>query len=414
MSKFPPELFLEILAYLPVKSDLLSFRSTSKQIGSLATRSAFRKISVDFYAENALGFTALQSNDLAKHVEMVEFVGKSGPNVIFLLQEEDEFDDSQDSINSDFSSWEILEDCIKATTNALCLAFSGLDNFPALKELKLDFLPNYLEKTWGDGIPAEYRGRIGPSSSHQFQRQFLATITKTSLSLNKLSLLNLLPCFCPDLYFEPFFHAFICIPQHLEISVIWKENIDPQYREWMIDDIVYGDRLTHFWKTNILGNVLEQNQQLQSLNLTSPELVRLSWDNITFPHLTDLSLTMMRLGCKGTAEDFILRHKSTLRRLQLTKCGIYHTPADPPPRFWSDVWEGLAEEMNQLVCLTADKGLYATDRDDDWNREFVTHLGEYLHLCGTPFMTSGVIRSDREGLKLFEDVVSQRKRNSLK
>ncbi|KAJ7591643.1 hypothetical protein C8J56DRAFT_1025107 [Mycena floridula] len=447
MAIFPAELFLEILPWIPSKADLLSFRSTSKQFGSLATRQAFRTIAVDFDKKTALGFIALQSNDLAKHVEKVRFLGGRGSISDFWVHDDEEYEyeyelhpdfacDACDQINDcDSDSGDYIDhecpvlpsssDRLKERTDALCLAFSGLGKFPALRMLTLDFLSEYRENDW------ESTDSQGCSLSLLFQRQFLTVIADNSTSLTSLTTLNLHNLIASEsriLYEKPSFRQFISIPKHLGISVLWEENelrgegcCGRCRMESFTGHEHHAPELEQFWDDHLTNDILAtvSRSHLVSLNLKSPEPIFMACGAITFPELRKLSLTKVIFDQQGVVENFILRHKSTLKHLTLDTCPIYHAEYDPPPRFWSSIWDKFANELvPRLVSFGASKKviLYAFTKrawEDGPPAILRMHDGKRF---GERFILDedecrDVIREDKQAFERFCSMVKKLRRN---
>ncbi|KAJ7572534.1 hypothetical protein C8J56DRAFT_989378 [Mycena floridula] len=425
MAKFPAELFLEILPWVPVKADLLSFRSTSKQFGSLATRRAFSTIAVDFNKQTALGFIALQNSELAKHVEKVEFLGGS----IDFHDYKEFFDcaNSCDSIDSHSHSCrqaqpsrlESLKDCIAA----LCLAFSGLTKFPALGELTLKFTSEFMEDSWIHDddyfTPGPAAGRPSCSLSLVFQRQFLTAIADNSTSLTSLTTLNLINLVATGskaLYENPSFHQFLSIPKHLSISVLWEDDIDDD-RQFIIHgdlDANYTPALQGFWQNHITKDILSSTSlsRLESLDLRSPEpILRMACGIITFPQLKKLSLTKVLFDLQGSVEDFIVRHKSSLNHLTLHTCSIYHHEYNLPRHLWSNIWDRFADELADLVSFkltTKAANRYAF-------MELVPEIFEIslqMH-GGRHWQDESIIREDKRALECFRSMVKTRQSERL-
>ncbi|KAJ7591652.1 hypothetical protein C8J56DRAFT_1025113 [Mycena floridula] len=385
MAIFPAELFLEILPWVPAKADLLSFRGTSKRFGSLATRQAFTTISVDFDKQTALGFIALQNSHLAKHVKKVEFLGGRGSSGFYVL----------------------------------CLAFSSLAKFPALRMLTLRFTSRYMENDWMDLVSTDSESC---SLSLLFQRRFLTAIADISTALNSLTTLNLLNLIAAEskiLYTKPSFCRFISIPKHLAISVLWEEEEDDDDsfgccgRCRMTQSEQYAPRLQRFWRDHITKDIMAtvSRSRLVSLNLQSSDLVSgLACGTIMLPRLKKLSLTKVMFDLlQGSVEDFILRHKSTLKHLTLRSCPVFHTEDDRPRHLWSDIWDRLADGLDQLVSFATDKAAnrYAFmqfDRDD-FRYNLQMHGGKELE-----WEEDGpLIREDKEALDRFRSVVKTRR-----
>ena len=119
-----------------------------------------------------------------------------------------------------------------------------------------------------------------------------------------------------------------------------------------------------FWSKVIGLCVLQPAVNLTSLNIASSakfgSLIRLDLNSITCPCLTSLSLTNFvwddgRVDPQVVvpeAENFVVRHGKTPKKLELNRC-IICVPHDrfTPARTWASVWNRFAEELTELVDL---------------------------------------------------------------
>ncbi|KAJ7575026.1 hypothetical protein C8J56DRAFT_976875 [Mycena floridula] len=72
----------------------------------------------------------------------------------------------------------------------------------------------------------------------------------------------------------------------------------------------------------------------------------------TYPHLRKLFLTKVIFDKRGIVEDFILRHKSTLKHLEVRNCPIHYNELydshRATSRLCSDIWDRFAGELDEL------------------------------------------------------------------
>ncbi|KAJ7572533.1 hypothetical protein C8J56DRAFT_989377 [Mycena floridula] len=401
---FPPELFLDILARVPAKADLLSFRLINKNIGALVTRQAFNTIKVTFDKKKALGFIALQNSDLAKHVEKVEFLGGQGSDINFYDDDECDYGYYSDTDYSPgiVKAFRLVRVRKHKTAAALLRGFSGLGKLPSLRQLTLDFFDRFRENHWeGEEDPENCA-----SLSLLFQRHLLKVIAqniqKSSLaSFTSLKLLNLIAAPCIKLYSNPSFLQFISIPRNLTITALWAADEDGEDFD---DEDGYSARLQQFWTNHIINHILvSSNQQLESLHLTSPEFVQMPCGAITFPQLTTLSLSSVIFGIDGALERFILNHKSTLRHLTLDMCPVYHTEDASPPRFWFNIWDTFAEDLMILSFTLKTHIPYIFKDYDEWQygRESLHHTHEGEDLPVEMRDRGDIIHKDSKALTRF-------------
>ncbi|EPQ52964.1 hypothetical protein GLOTRDRAFT_131248 [Gloeophyllum trabeum ATCC 11539] len=105
------------------------------------------------------------------------------------------------------------------------------------------------------------------------------------------------------------------------------------------------------------------HSNLQSLCLRSPGLTVgyapvIGLDILTFPHLTGLELVNLAFGRDTSTERFILRHKATLRRLEVIDCLMVCNELEvvgrkednrwEMPRTWEDTFDGFRKELGCL------------------------------------------------------------------
>jgi hypothetical protein len=173
----------------------------------------------------------------------------------------------------------------------------------------------------------------------------------TSLFLHNLRTLDLPP------FESPSFQNLLKTLRRFQLSVLF--DISP-------DDRTLPSRWSHFWGTLCPRMVLAPMQHaLTELTLHSDAYVgassELSLAGLYFPHLHALSLRNLVFQPSIGVEPFILRHATTLAKLELLTCklpaytGILLTPWPPPPPpsgpCWDSIWDRFAAELTALVAL---------------------------------------------------------------
>ena len=120
--------------------------------------------------------------------------------------------------------------------------------------------------------------------------------------------------------------------KHLSVSVL--SDVDVDYEGG------YDRRpLQLFWGYTVSDLIIEPVKDLVSLTLRSDQYIGLIpqsfFNDLSFPHLTSLSLTSIIFDCSyypdnvkpdSSSEDFIIRHKSTLTYLELIACPMHVNP----------------------------------------------------------------------------------------
>ncbi|ETW80566.1 hypothetical protein HETIRDRAFT_452132 [Heterobasidion irregulare TC 32-1] len=119
-----------------------------------------------------------------------------------------------------------------------------------------------------------------------------------------------------------------------------------------------------------------------------------------FPALRSISLGCILFNEETHVEDFIVRHRRTLRSLWLHSCRIaIHGPGQGPPRFWSEVFTRFADVLEELTGVFVDDG-----RHRQLNR--YTRLHERTRYA---YLLDSLVRiKDEEALRKIEDEVFSR------
>jgi hypothetical protein len=223
---------------------------------------------------------------------------------------------------------------------------------PTLESLVFEFLPE--ENTWT---------RIGsftyddcPSRHQLLQLDVLEGLACNPNPLPELQSLHINSwfAFCHELYAAAPFERMLASLQDICFLV---QDTD---RKGGHDYRPAAD----FWKDIVGPRILRLAVNLTSLAMKSSvefaSLSRLDLNSITIPSLAELSFTNF-VWDDGIAypqrvipeaEDFIVRHKNTLKRLELHNCKI-SVPQDrsTPVHSWAAVWNRFAKELTVLVNL---------------------------------------------------------------
>jgi len=147
--------------------------------------------------------------------------------------------------------------------------------------------------------------------------------------------------------------------------------------------------------TNLKSLVLRSPQGLyhslttQLRSFHYPSLETLVLENIVFDH------TPLADGI----EEFIVRHKTTLRRLELRSCASYVPNSATPIRKWSNIWKRLDAELTltELVVDGAHQG-YA----------FLDPARGYIPHPSLPVAPAELAEEDHQGYMEFSDRVNLR------
>ncbi|KAG6335865.1 hypothetical protein ID866_3230 [Astraeus odoratus] len=331
MNNLPIELIQSVVDNVSDTVDLLQLRAVNSTCRDLATPNVFRKICVRNSVKSAQ--SALQifmTPSLASEVREVVYDHRD--NHVFRL-----FSSSEVEV-TDCDEIEIadLEECLGET-------FCSLSSLSNLESVTLNFWPTFVSQTglekpehpfWFANrqltiIHAVFHSMMNASSSPS------PSMGIQSLTMNNIALM---PSACYD-----FVHSLTNSPlTHLSISVISNADLWAWSGSKALNSSlaallpVPNTRLTSLEIRSPTG--LYHNPSTQLGAYTYPSLENLVLENITFDHVAP----------EDGLEEFILRHKNTLRRLEVRSCASYVQSATAPIRKWSAIWERLEKELTGL------------------------------------------------------------------
>jgi hypothetical protein len=247
--------------------------------------------------------------------------------------------------------------CRKSIWMLLKLAFANLHRFPSLKKLALYFDVRYHPVVPFDSCgypPYNVVREIG--NSHQWD--VLHAIGNNKDPLPELQSFKIYGWHCSGAFSSLFDETpiawLVASLRHLHFSL-------PLVRP---EDSVSREQL---WKQVAMQRLLQPAVNLESLKITRSQ----AWDNkqflnisqaqlATYPRLTVLSLWGIawddgKIGQGGIImppplEDFIMRHRTTLKKLNIDNCSINVGERSRLPFcYWADIYKRLAEAMTELV-----------------------------------------------------------------
>jgi hypothetical protein len=237
-------------------------------------------------------------------------------------------------------------------------ALFRLNKFTSLRTVRFSFHPIYTEMRW--------RGEsYKPSTNFCIQKSVLASLASEPhpSTVKHLSLANVIGA-DDGTYETSSFRAIASSLQSLSISTISQDygsGCDPEFREWN----------KHFWFSTIPKQFLVPAQSsLTSLSLGSDEYIgpidEFDINDHCFPHLRSLKLQRFVFGWYDVPA-FIIKHKSTLRSLELHGNGMYFDcdfSSDANQPYWSDVWKQFQVELTNLEELVVRSSDYANSDYD--------------------------------------------------
>ncbi|KAH9021497.1 hypothetical protein EDB85DRAFT_2293481 [Lactarius pseudohatsudake] len=377
----PLELLDEVIDYVTTSpQEILTLRSVNKTLCSLVTPAAFREIVVYTRDESTQGFLELLvSTHISKHVRVVQIVEDPGP-----------FE----------TEWgEGSEDEMNRVGNRLRGVCFMLHLIPSLETLVITFFPYEdpsLRNTFSDNDD--------PTQYHSLQWDVFGGLACNPNPLPALRSLQIDNWFASpdDLYAAAPFQRLVASLRDLRFSV----------QDAKSD--MYHFPAQEIWPDVIEWRVLHPAVNIESLsmscNFKCGSLIRLDLGSVTFPHLTSLSLSNfvwddVRVDPRAVvleAEDFIVRHGKTLKKLELQSCIICvprnrHTPV----RSWAAVWNRFADELTELVDLVVGY---------NFDQQYV-YLQEYGFSSDSVYFLRGT-EEDTPALRALVTIVKGRRKES--
>ena len=295
----------------------------------------------------------------------------------------------------------------------LKLAFSKLHQFPSLKKLSLYFDVRYHPVVPFDscGYPS-YKVVREIGNSHQWD--ILNSMGSNQNRLPELQTFKIYGWHCSGVFSSLFDKTpiawLIASLRHLHFSIPLVRPEDSESRELL-------------WKKVVMQRLLQPAENIESLKLSRSQV----WDNkqyldtsqvqlATYPRLTALSLWGIawedgKIGPGGIImppplEDFIVRHRDTLKKLDIDNCSInVGEKSRPPFCYWADIYKRLTEAMTELVEVEVES-------------LFGPHESSYVYLVGNTYRPVESLREtgrlegraqDRLALEEFKAVVKQRR-----
>ncbi|KAA1475451.1 hypothetical protein DENSPDRAFT_932366 [Dentipellis sp. KUC8613] len=341
MNYLPTELLLSICESLSL-TDLYNLRCTDKTRCAVVTPITFRTLRVTSTLKSARGFLHLvQAKNVNPYVQEVAFI--------------DAYVDPEDPYRNDIVNPPSPELIDEETTTALALAFSLLNHLPALSSLTFMFFGTFAE----EGNNADPDQLFEPSSVLRTQRAILRAVASTShaLCLKTLSILNLVTISDPVFDDDKFRSLFRSL-EHYSISTL------SYWSTMLLGPDNFDTLLTNFWSHTMQHRLIPPPglaSPLTSLTIHSDRqagiLPVFDFSQLTYPHLASVSLKYIVFNDSTGVVDFLIRHKSTLRSLELRTCMLtmlHWRPGNRPNPSWAQVYTRLADELTELTELQVD------------------------------------------------------------
>jgi len=340
MKNLPIELVGVVAENLSSTSDLLAFRSLNSTCHHLVTPHVFRKVHIHNSVQSAQNVQSiLASPTLAAHVREVVYDHRDHAQFCLLPSSAEGCCDELEIAD--------LED-------ALTEAFCSLPDFKNLDSVVLNFWPSFRSENGTEIQEHPFWFTNRQITVLHAVHHALKSSRIRSLILNNVVLMT---SACYD-----FVASVKNSPlQHFSMSVVANSELGTWSGSKVLNRSLSS--LLPISNANLKSLVLRSprgpyhslNTQLRSYHY--PALETLILENIVF----DPTVTVDGI------EEFILRHKKTLRRLELRSCSSYTPSVATPIRRWSEIWKRFTEELVSLTEIVIDDANQGYTLLDDAN-----------------------------------------------
>ncbi|KAG1752116.1 hypothetical protein EDB19DRAFT_1672037 [Suillus lakei] len=364
MRDLPIELISAVVQDVSATVDLLHLRSLSRSYKELVTPHVFSKLHIKNSIQSAQNcYQIISAASLAIHVR----------EVVYDSRDNERFQLSLDDIDS--------ADAISELEEALIKTFCGITALPMIERVVLNFWPSFLCQSGREVCESPFWFINRQLTLLHAIHHGMKTSRMTTLSLNNVILPATGYDFVSSLTDSPL--------SHLSLSVVSNAEINT----WSASSNVNGS----------LGALLHpSNPTLKSIVLRSPQgayhsiTARLS--SFYYPSLESLALENIvfdHTPYSDGVEEFVLRHKDTLRRLELQSCACYVPDSSTDVRQWSTIWQRWAAELTSLTELVVNNGEHRYVLRDA-NRGYIPHEQ----------VSALVYEEDSSSLQVFKDSIA--------
>jgi hypothetical protein len=327
MKDLPIELVSVVVENISSTSDLLSLRSVNSTCHHFVTPHVFRKIHIHNSVQSAQKCRSIiDSPSLATHVREVVYDPRDHAQFCLLPA-------GAQGVCDELEIAE-LEDVLTET-------FCSLPGFKNLESVVLNFWPSFRSQS-GSEIqehPFWFTNRqiaVLHAVHHTIKSSCIRSLTVNNVILMSSACYD----FVLSVTNSPL--------QHFSMSIVANSELGA----WSGSKALNGSisSLLPPSNTNLKTLVLRSpqglyhslNTQLRSSNY--PALETLVLENIVFDPTPSVD----------GIEEFIVRHKASLRRLELHSCSSYVPSTSTPIRTWSTIWKRLEEELVSLTEIVVD------------------------------------------------------------
>ncbi|KAG2346181.1 hypothetical protein BDR05DRAFT_959776 [Suillus weaverae] len=365
MRDLPIEIINAVVENVSSMTALLQLRCLNQTYCDLVTPIAFSKLHVKNSVQSAQNFQQIiTAPNLATHVR----------DIVYDSRDDECFQFPPENIEVE----DMLE--VAELEETLTEAFCAIDTLPGLKRVTASFWPSFVSQS-GKEIresPFWFTSRqltVIHAIYHAMEKSRM-----TSLSLNNVVMM---PPSCYD-----FVSTLTNSPlSHLSLTIVPNADISA----WSGSKNVNGS----------LGALLPlSNPTLKSLALCCPRgpyhSLETQLSSFRYPSLESLVLENIvfdQVPSPDGVEEFVLRQKSCLRRLELRSCASYVASPSFDARLWSSIWQRWAAELTSLRELVVDGDSGYVVLDADWG---------YLAYKTISTITA---EGDSSSLQMFQDAI---------
>ncbi|KIK94011.1 hypothetical protein PAXRUDRAFT_12313 [Paxillus rubicundulus Ve08.2h10] len=371
MRNLPIELVGAVVENVSSTSDLLQLRSVNSTCCDLVTASLFRRVHIKNSVQSAQNcLSILASPSLAVHVHEVVYDQRDHAQFCLLPPSIEDTCDELETAD--------LEDALTET-------FCSLSDFKNLQGVILNFWPSLRTQSGIEVHENPFWFTTRQTTVLHAVHHAMKSSPMRSLSLNNVVLMS--PSyydFVSSLEQSPLHHFSMSVVANSELGV-WS-----------------GSKALN----NSLSSLLPvSSPTLKSLVLRSPQGLyhSLASQLRSFEYSSLETLVLEKIVFDHTPfadaiEEFIIRHKDTLRRLEIRSCASYVPSATTPIRRWATIWKRLEEELTSLQELVVAHQCYALL---DSTRGYIPHPS-------LPLAPAELAEEDEQQYQQFKDRVNTR------
>jgi len=372
MKDLPVELVGVVVENISSTSDLLSLRSVNSTCHHLVTPHVFRKIHIHNSVESAQNCRSILASTLATHVREVVYDQRDHARFCLLPAGAQGVCDELEIAD--------LEDVLTET-------FCSLPGFKSLESIVVNFWPSFRSQSGSEIHEHPFWFTNRQIAVLHAVHHAIKSSPIRSLTLNNVILMS---STCYD-----FVSSVTNSPlHHFSMSVIANSELGA----WSGSKSLNG---------SVSSLLPPSNANLKSLVLRSPQGLYHSLNtqlrSSHYPALETLVLENIVFDPTPSAdgiEEFVVRHKASLRRLELRSCSSYVPSTTTPIRRWSTIWKRFEEELvslTELVVGDAHQGYALLDG----TRGYVPHPS-------LPVTPAELAQEDGELYSQFSDRVNLR------